>query len=53
MALSIALLAACGGGGGSSSGAATGNTATSFGGKVVDGTIEGATVFLDLNNNQT
>lgn len=40
-------LAACGGGGGGSV------TPTALSGKVADGYIQGATVYLDLNNNQT
>lgn len=47
--LAAATLVACGGGGGSDSG----GTSTSFTGTVIDGYIEGATVCLDLNSNQT
>src|ERR1043165_6280407 len=53
------LLASCGGGGGdagttSASTAATAAAAaqTQLHGVVVDGYVQGATVFLDLNNNQ-
>jgi hypothetical protein len=52
LALSSAVLVACGGGGGTVAGSATAS-GTSLGGTVIDGTIEGATVFMDLNNNQT
>lgn len=44
------ILAACGGGGSSSS-TTDNNTTTTMSGFVVDGPIEGARVFLDLNNN--
>jgi hypothetical protein len=44
--LSLAVFTACGGGGSASS-------LTTFSGVVVDGYIEGATVCLDLNANQT
>jgi hypothetical protein len=53
---SVLLLTACGGGGGGSggdtfeSGSSTNSSAT---GKVIDGYISGATVFLDLNFNNT
>lgn len=46
--LSAGLLVACGGGGGSGSSEESGTTVS---GKVVDGPIQGAQVFLDLNNN--
>lgn len=58
---SVLALSACGGGGGSSESApAAAPAGTQSGiqssvtltGKVVDGPIQGATVFLDLNNNQ-
>lgn len=47
-ALFTAALAACGGGGGGGSA-----PSTSLSGNVVDGPIEGAQVFLDLNGNHT
>ncbi|MDX2320392.1 MAG: hypothetical protein QNK26_07315 [Moritella sp.] len=48
------LLAGCGGGGGSDSdSSSSGGVATTMSGKVIDGYITGATVYLDLNfNNQ-
>jgi len=49
-AMAVATLAMTGCGGGST--APTNSTATTFSGKVIDGYIEGATVCLDLNNNQ-
>lgn len=45
----VTSLAACGGSGGSSSDG--GNASTTLTGKVIDGYISGATVFLDLNFN--
>ena len=55
-AASLLMLAACGGGGGSVDNAAASLPATSSAvtikGVVVDGAIQGATVFLDLNDNQ-
>lgn len=47
----VALLASCGGSDGGSAGASSG--ATILSGKVADGLIEGAQVFLDLNGNWT
>lgn len=51
-AVCVAVLAACGGGGGSSGGS-DGGKPIALSGAVIDGYITGATVFLDLNNNQT
>ena len=48
VAASATLLAACGGGGGSSGVASIANTLT---GVAVDGYLQGATVFLDMNRN--
>lgn len=53
-AVCVAAIAACGGGGGGSAGNAGGDgSVTTLSGAVIDGYISGATVFLDLNNNQT
>ncbi|PIY28472.1 MAG: hypothetical protein CO105_06770 [Comamonadaceae bacterium CG_4_9_14_3_um_filter_60_33] len=54
LALAIATLAACGGGGGSSSAGPSGpgnSSISSLSGVAVDGYLQGATVFLDLNKN--
>ncbi|WP_205665074.1 S8 family peptidase [Caldimonas tepidiphila] len=50
-AATVLALAACGGGGSTAEGSATGSL--QLGGVVIDGPIEGARVFLDLNHNQT
>ena len=47
--ITVGLIAGCGGGGGSDSGATT--TSTTISGKVADGYLSGAEVFLDKNGN--
>jgi len=50
--LSLLLLSGCGGGGGSSTDVLTSSSPQkTFEGKVIDGYIKNATVFIDLNNN--
>lgn len=51
--ISAGIIAGCGGSGGSTSASATtpGSTTTSISGKVADGYLVGATVFLDKNKN--
>lgn len=51
--ISVGIIAGCGGGGGGTTGSATtpGSTTASITGKVADGYLVNATVFLDKNNN--
>jgi len=51
MVLFTMSLIACGGGGSSSSSSDSGSTNADVAGKVIDGYIEGATIFYDLNYN--
>ena len=51
LVLASILVASCGGGGGDASTSTSSPSGTTVQGSVIDGPIEGARVFLDLNNN--